>query len=66
MHILRVVFGTHPVRKDVQTISQGLGMLLQLLDFVRHAALSQLRQRHGGGGQEQQRVGPGMEQRASQ
>lgn len=66
MHIQRVAFRTHPVRKDVQTISQGLGMLLQLLDFVRHAALSQLRQGHGGGGQEQQRVGPGMEQRASQ
>lgn len=41
-------------------------MLLQLLDFVRHAALSQLREGHGGGGQGEQRVGPGVQQRASQ
>lgn len=66
MHIQRVACSTHPVRKDVQPVSQGLGMLLQLLDLVRHAALSQLRQGHGGGGQQQQGVGPGMEQRASQ
>lgn len=46
-YIQRVALSTHPVRKDVQTVSQDLGMLLQLLDFVRYAALSRLRQGRG-------------------
>lgn len=57
---------THLSRQDIQAVSQALGVLLQLLDLVGDGALGRVRQGVSRGGQDDQGVGPGLKQRASQ